>query len=472
MITWFIITCNQGNLTVTQENIIPGQTVKRDWTKGSIVHNLLSLSWPMVATESLYSITITEMIWIGQLGAAALAGVGIAFIVIMMAMTALIGISIAARAMVARFIGAGDDASANKVVQQAFLLSITYGAVMMFINLALAEPIIGLFKLEIDAAAEAVTYLKVYSLCWIPLSFWLMTYGMVQASGDSKTPLKIEAVMRACQLVLSPILILGWWIFPRLGVAGAAICGVIIEVLGVSVAFWYLFSGRTRLRLTLRGLRPDFLMIWRIIRIGLPACIMNLQSSVSGMLIARFMIPFGTVALAGHSLINRLQLVIFLPCMGLSTGAGVLTGQNLGARQPERAAKTGWIASTLTGGFAIIISTLIMIWANEIAGVFSNSEEMIGVVSAFLRIAAIGFMVSGFSSALQQSIAGAGDTVPPMIVALVMTWGILIPLAYFLPKVTDLGANGVRWAMVIPIIIGAVIYSIYFRSGRWKKKKV
>jgi putative MATE family efflux protein len=446
--------------------------IKRDWTKGSIVRNLLNLSWPMVATEAFYSVTITEMIWIGQLGAASLAGVGIAFIVIMMAMTALIGLSVAARAMVARFIGAGDDDSANKVVQQVFLISMAYGAVMTLVGLTLGGPIIGLFRLESDAAAEAVAYLRVYSLAWIPLSFWLMMYGVVQSSGDSRTPLKIEAIMRVCQLVISPFLILGWWFFPRLGVTGAAVTGVVIELLGNILAFWVLLSGKTRLRLVLKGLRPDFPMMWRIIRIGLPACIMNLQSSVSGLLIAGFMIPFGTLALAGHSLINRLQLVIFLPCLGLSSGAGVLTGQNLGAKQPARAEKTGWIASAFTGGFSIIMSTLILVWANEIAGVFSNDAEMNAVVGTFLRIAAVGFLVSGFSSALQQSIAGAGDTLPPMVVAVVTTWVIQIPLAYILPRVTDLGANGVRWAMVIPIVIGAIVYSIYFRSGRWKRKKV
>lgn len=447
-------------------------TLKRDWTRGSIVRNLLSLSWPMVATEFLYSITIAEMIWIGQLGAASLAGVGIAFIVIMLVMTALIGLSVAGRAMVARFIGAGDDENANRVVQQVFLISMAYGTVMMVVGLTLAVPIIDFFHLETDAAAEAIKYLRVYSLAWIPLSFWLMMYGIVQASGDSMTPLKIEAVMRIVQFVLSPFLILGWWIFPRLGVTGAAACGVIIEVLGNILAFWYLFSGRTRLRLKIRGLRPDFPLMWRIIRIGLPASIMNLQGSVSGVLIASFMIPFGTIAVAGHSLINRLQLIIFLPCMGLSSGAGVLTGQNLGAGQPDRAVRTGWLGSAITGTFSVVMATIIFIWAKPIAGLFSNDPNMIAVVTAFLRIAAVGFLVSGFSSALQQSISGAGDTVVPMIVAVVTTWAVQIPLAYLLPRITDLGAEGVRWAMVIPVLIGGIVYAVYFRSGRWKRKKV
>jgi putative MATE family efflux protein len=457
----------ENTRTITKKN-----SPERDLVKGSIVRNLMYLSWPMVATESLYIVTIVEMIWIGRIGAASLAGVGIAFIVIMLVMTALIGLSVAGRAMVARFIGAGDDVSANHVVQQSFLLSVAYGLVMTISGLTLSNPIMGLFHLENDAMSEGVTYLRIYSLAWIPLSFWLMTYGMIQASGDSKTPMKIEAVMRVVQLVVSPFFILGWWIFPRLGVAGAAICDVGIEVLGIILAMWVMLSGRTRLRLTFKNLRPDFHMIWRIIRIGLPASVMNLQSSICGVVIAGFMVPFGTLALAGHSLLNRLQLVVFLPCMGLSSGAGVLTGQNLGAHQPARAERTGWIAAGLTGGVSAVFGAAILIWADKIAGVFSTDPGLIEVTGMFLKIAAIGYLINGFGTALQQCISGAGDTIVPMIVSILTVWGLQVPLAYILPNITTLGVYGVRWAMLAPILVSVVVYTLYFRAGRWKRKKV
>jgi putative MATE family efflux protein len=453
--------------------IITKKAFTRDLTKGSIVRNLLHLSWPMIATESLYTVTILEMVWIGRLGAASLAGVGIAFLNILLVMTALMGLSIAARAMVSRFIGAGDEAGANHVMGQAFLLSIIYGLVTTVVGITLAGPIMGLYHLEQEAMSEGVAYLRMYSVSWIPLSFWLMLYTIIQASGDSITTLKIEAVMRVAQAFLSPFFILGWWIFPKMGVTGAALCGVIIEILGTSLALWFLLSGRTRLQLSLRSIRPDFRMMWRIIRVGLPACVMNLQGSIAGVIIAGFMIPFGTLAVAAHSLLNRLQLMIFLPTMGLSTGAGVLTGQNLGARQPDRAEKTGWIASGLTGGFSFIFSLVILMWADEIAGIFSPADPgLVTVAGNFLRIAAVGFLVSGFSSALQSCITGAGETLVPMVVAILSIWCLQIPLAYFLPKITDWGVYGVRWAMVSPMLVGIIVYTIYFRMGRWKRKKV
>jgi putative MATE family efflux protein len=330
----------------------------------------------------------------------------------------------------------------------------------------------GLFGLEEAVVTEGATYLRVFSLAWIPVSFWFMAYGMVQASGDTVTPMKIELVMRGTHLVLTPVLVLGWWVVPRLGVAGAALSGVVVETLGTSLALWVLLSGRTRLHLRLRGARPDFGMMWRIVRIGIPASVMSLQGSISGTVMAAFMAPFGTLAVAGHSLVNRLQLAVFLPTYGMALGAGVLTGQNLGAGQPARAEKGGWVAAGLASGLSVVFSLAIMLWAENTIGLFTTDAGLIRTTSAFLRIAAAGYLVTGFSSAIQQCISGAGDTMIPMLVSVVTIWGLQVPLAVLLPKVTDWGANGVRWAMVVPVVAGAIVYAVYFKAGRWKRKRL
>jgi putative MATE family efflux protein len=426
----------------------------------------------MVMTECLYIVTIAEMIWVGRLGAASVAGVGVAFIVVMLIMTAQVGLSVAARAMVARFIGAGDDAGANHVALQAAIISTLYGLIMTLVGFTFAGAIMGLFRLDAAVIAEGAAYLRVFSLAWIPISFWLMTYGMIQASGDPVSPMKIELIMRSTHLILTPVLVLGWWVVPRLGVTGAALSSLVVEILGTSLALWYLLSGRTRLRLRLRGARLDPGMMWRLVRIGIPACVMNLQGSISGIVLTSLMAPFGTLAVAGHALINRIQLAVFLPTYGLSLGAGVLTGQNLGAGQPERAEKGGWLAAGLAAAFSVAFTLIVLFMAESIAGLFSSDQALIRTTSAFLRIAAAAYLVSGFGSALQQCISGAGDTAVPMAVSLLTVWGLQIPLSFLLPGVTGWGVYGVRWAMVAPAVAGAAAYAIYFRTGRWKRKNV
>ena len=164
--------------------------------------------------------------------------------------------------------------------------------------------------------------------------------------------------------------------------------------------------------------------------------------------------------------------MLFLPNFGLSLGAGVLVGQNLGAREPGRAQRTGWTAAGLAGGLSFTLAVAVLVWANSIARVFVTDPQTVALTATFLRIAAVAIMVSGVSSALQQSINGAGDTMIPMIVGVLTVWALQIPLAFLLPRFTSLGVFGVRWAMVSTYAAGALIYMAYFKSGRWKRTQV
>jgi len=447
-------------------------TFNRDWTKGSITRNLLSLAWPMVVTESLYMVTVVDMIWVGRLGAASIAGVGVATVIITLIMTALLGLIVGVRATVSRYSGAGDTSGADHAVRQALIIGVTYGLVMTAIGIFLAEPILSLFGIAAEVVAEGVSYLRVFSLVWVPLSLWWIILYSMQASGDTVNPMRVEVFIRLFHVALCPFLVFGWGIFPRLGVVGVATSNIVIESLGLAFGLWILLTGRTRLHLTLRDFVPDFKVIWGMVKIGIPGLVMTMQMSFGSMVFMWIMVPYGTLAVAAHTVVGRIQMIVNLPNHGLGLAAGVLVGQNLGAGHPERAERNGWLAASWVEGFMFICSAVILLWAEEIIGVFSPEPDLVEIASTFLRIASAGYLIMGFSGVLQQSISGAGDTVPTMVVSLVAMWLVMLPLAHFLPQITNLGAHGVYWAMVAGIVVGAVAYITYFRVGRWKRKKV
>ena len=97
---------------------------------------------------------------------------------------------------------------------------------------------------------------------------------------------------------------------------------------------------------------------------------------------------------------------------------------------------------------------------------------LVEVTSVFLRIALVGIIMMSFEAGLMFSLSGAGDTLPPMLFAILSMWAVPFPLAYLLPRVTDLGVYGVRWGIVTAIVLRAITYAIYFKAGRWKRKKV
>jgi putative MATE family efflux protein len=450
-----------------------GDLAGRDWTKGSVIRNLVGLSWPMMVHESFYMVgQVVDMIWVGKLGSNSIAGVGIASVISTISESAMMGLIVGMTAMIARFVGAGDARGANHVARQAFVISFTYGAVATVIAVPFAGPILGLFGLEAVVVVEGVAYMRTLFAGSVAMAFWFMCLSIMRASGDSVNPMRISIFVRCIHVLLDPFLIFGWWIFPRMGVSGAALSNVVAQTLGMSISFWILFSGRTRLRLTMSNFRVDPGTIWRIIRIGIPAGVMSIQRSLGNLVLAWLLVPFGTLAVAAHSLYQRVLMVLFLPSWALGMGSGVLVGQNLGARQPERAERTGWLATGIVEAIMLLASVAILVWAEAVIHIFTDESDLVEIGGVFLRIATAGFIVSGLVTILQQSIAGAGDTLPPMIIGLVTVWAVQIPLAYFLPQATTLGVYGVRWAIVAGMVAGAVAYAIYFRLGRWKRKRV
>ena len=165
-------------------------------------------------------------------------------------------------------------------------------------------------------------------------------------------------------------------------------------------------------------------------------------------------------------------MILFMPAWGVGMAAGVLIGQNLGAQKPDRAVKSGWLATALVQGFAFLSCAVILLWAEHIVGVFSNDPELIPVASEFLRIATAGYIVMGLVGVLQQCISGAGDTFFPMIVSLVAIWALQMPMAYFLPHIASIGVYGVRWAIVAGYLVAGAAYTVYYIMGRWKHKEV
>jgi putative MATE family efflux protein len=447
--------------------------MSKDWTKGNIIQNILMISWPIFVLGALWSVNqILEMIWLGKLGASSIAGVGVGGFIVAFVVTMKSGLSVGEKAMVARFIGAGDDTTANHIASQALVISAIFGAIVALIGILFTKQIFNLFNLKTDAIAEGVIYLRIVLTGWWTEAFWITSFSLMQASGDTVTPMKIAVFIRFVNAAICPFLVLGWWVFPRLGVTGAAITYILATGLGMSICLWVLFTGQTRLRLKFRDFRPDFKIMWRILKIGIPSSITGLGKAFGDLILTWFMIPFGTVALAAHSLISRIEMFINTPNMGLGGGAGVLVGQNLGAGQQKQASRSGWIATGLAVGIMIIFSAVLLMWSEKIIGLFNNEPDLVRLGSIFLRIATAGYTGMSIVYLMQNCISCSGDTMPPMIISMVTLWIVQLPLAFFLSRFTSLGMYGVRLAIVTGFIMSAIAYITYFWRGRWKSKKV
>jgi putative MATE family efflux protein len=448
--------------------------VQRDWTKGNITRNLWSLAWPMTVSTSIMTLgPFIDAIWIGKLGSASLAGVTVSGTVVMLINSLIMGLFTGLRAMVARFVGAGDNTQANHVSQQAFVIGVALSLIMAAVGFFFAESILRLWDLEPEVIAAGAAYMRIELIGTFTMSFGMLGQSIMMASGDARTPMKISIGTRLFHILLCPFLIFGWWgIFPELGVRGAALSSVISQGIGGALALWILFTGRTRLKITLRNFHFDWGIIWRTAKIGIPASLGGIHMNVGSIVFMWFIVPFGTLAIAGHMLVSRVDMLILMPAMGLGSAAGILAAQNLGALQPQRAEKTAWTAIGLFTGLMLIFSVVVWIWADSIVRIFNAEPELVDMAGKFLKIQTVSYMCSGLMMVMMSVMNSVGDTLIAFIIDLVTMWGIRVPLAVVLPGVAGLGVYGIRWALVADTVSSAFVFIIYFRLGRWKRKKI
>jgi len=445
----------------------------RDWTEGSVIHNLWTLSWPIMISQTLTVLGPTiDMIWVGKLGAAPIAGVGVSGMVVMAVNSIMMGLYTGLRAMIARFVGSGDMDGANKIGQQALVIGTVFSVIMAAVGIFFAEPLLSIFGIEPDVVAEGASYMRIQLAGSITMAGAMVSQSVMQASGDTVTPMRISIFFRLFHIAVCPLLIFGVWIFPELGVSGAAWANVISQLLGAVFGIWYLFTGRTRLKLTLKNFKLDKDIIWRMTKVGIPASITGVQRFLPYLVLVWFVSPFGTAAVGAHSLMQRIDTFIRMPAGALGNAAGVLAGQNLGAGKPDRAEKGGWIAVGLYSGAMVICCIFIWFFADNIVKIFSTDTELVDIASTFLRIQIVGYLVFGLTIVISLCVEGVGDTMITMIVTLLTMWVIQIPLAWFLPKYTSLGVNGVQWAISLALVARALTFAFYFKTGRWTRKVI
>ncbi len=446
----------------------------RNLTEGSIPKNLWFLAWPQAAEGVLNIVDqMADLFWAGQgFGVRGLAGVGAAWSWASIPMSGRQGLDTAMRAMVSRAVGAGDMALANHIVLQSFSLSMIIFAVIIAAGLVLSEAMLRLVSVPEEIVGQIGLYMRLLFIGVGFLGMRMMTAAALQSAGDPLTPMRATMATRVVRMTLTPVLGFGFWIFPDMGLAGFGMAMILAQITGAIMNFYALFAGTSRLHLSLRNYRIDPPLLWRLMKIGVPASVTSVQLSVSQIIMLGLVSPFGITAIGAYTLVQRAQQFANMGTMGLGQAAGILVGQNLGAKKPERAKQTvvwaiGYsiVMQGLFGLFLVTFPTLFI-------SVFNNDPDLLSLAETWLRIQVLGYLAMGAGLIFAQSFNTAGDTVPPAVVSVVTVWAVQLPLALILPDVGNLGPLGIAWAMVIGLSVRLLFYVPYFLSGRWLRVKV
>ena len=446
----------------------------RDLTQGSIPKNLWFLAWPQMVEGSLNMVDrMADLFWAGRFfGVHAIGGLTVAQLYTNFIMTARMGLDTGMRAMIARAIGAGRIDLANHVALQAFTITAVFAIVMVAVGVLFTDFLLSIMGVNQEVIDVTGMYMRIQFIGFAGQAFRMMTGGALQAAGDAMTPMKASTVSRVAHLISAPVLIFGWFGFPQMDLAGAALANVVAQGLGVAWNSYALFAGTSRLHLTLRGYYVDFPILVRLVRIGAPASVTGLERSMVHLLLAKLVTPFGSNALAAYGLTRNLEQFTALGSMGLGRASGTLVGQNLGAGNQERARKTvAWAVGYVTvirGSMAVML----LIFPALFVAIFNNDPELMRVAVIWVRIQAVAGLIMGGSQVFSQSFNVAGDTMAPMIITMIAMVGVELPLAFALSHWTSLGQYGIPLAITIAMIFRMFLYFPYFLRGRWLRIKV
>ena len=440
---------------------------QRDITQGSLARNIWGLAWPITISLILFMLPgVYDTLWLGQLGREAQAAAGLTMSVRFTMISVLMGLSLGSGAVVARCVGARDQDGANLAALQAVILMVVSSGSVGLVGMVFARPLLVLAGADGATLPLAVRYARIIFAGLIALEMVPSVGFMIDAAGAPNVMLGMSLLSTGTLLVVEPLLV-RW-----LGLEGAALALIGSSGVGALWGLGHLVTGRAPVRLDLRHLRLDFPMMGRILRIALPATLQRGTPNLALSYLTRLISSYGAPTLAAWVIAKRICDFAVVPSMALSRTAPAMVGQNLGAVQPERAARAVSLiarAATLIGGGVL---GLLVLFAPQVMALFSQDAETISIGVHVIRTLSLGYLALSLNYVFDAAQAGAGDTLSPMIVNLLSLWLIQVPLAYLLSRPVGLGADGIWLALVLGWILQVMLMGLRFRQGRWKLKQV
>ena len=447
--------------------------MKRDLTKGNITRNILALSWPtMIAMLMHVGFNIVDAIFVGRLGPEAIAAVSIVFPIVFLMFALGGGLGIGTTSLIARYIGAKKIKEADNAAEHSFIITIVLAIVFTILGILFADKIFVLMGAAPDVVLLASNYGR-----WI---FGLSTFmfisltatSILRGLGDMKTPMIGMVVATILNIILDPLLIFGIWIFPELGIEGAAIATVISRFVAAIIMMYFIFSPKTAISIKPRNFKFKFTFIKEILRVGLPSSIYQSIMSFAMMIFTRIIAVFGSLAIAAYGIGFRLESVVILPVLAISTAVITIVGHNVGANNFDRAEKTTWAAAKISVVIVFIIALIFFIFPEQLIKIFSDNPEVIKNGADFLRILSFSYLFVAIGINIGAAFQGAGFAMPILIMAALRLFLIAIPLALLFAFTLGYGLKGVWLGIAISSVISTIISIIWFKLGTWKKNVV
>ena len=446
---------------------------QQDFTQGSIRKAVFLLAIPMILEMLMESIfALVDIIYVSRVSVNAVATVGLTESVLTLVYAVAIGLSMAATALVARRTGEKDNEGANQTAVQVIFLGIFISILISIVGILYPKEILELMGGEPDLIEEGYRYTQVLLGGNITVMLLFLINAIFRGAGNASIAMWTLILSNGLNIILDPIFIFGLGPIPAYGVEGAAIATTIGRGTAVIAQLLVLFFGAGKIKLAVKDLVIRVAVMVNLIKVSLGGIGQFIIGTSSWVFLMRIMSEFGSEVLAGYTIAIRIMMFTLMPAWGMSNAAATLVGQNLGAKQPERAEKSVWITSKYCAYFMGSVSLVYIFFAPTFLGWFSENTLVVENGALCLQIIAAGYIAYAYGMVVIQSFNGSGDTKTPTYVNFVCFWLFQLPFAYIMAITLDFGPVGVFTAITLAEVLIAIVGIWLFKKGKWKTVQV
>lgn len=436
-----------------------------------ILPALTRLALPIMATSLVQmAYNLTDMAWIGRVGAGAVSAVGSAAMFTWFSQGVSNLAKMGGQVKVAHALGRGNREEAAEYAQGAIQIGILFALVFGFLTITCRKGLIGFFNMKNpEIIRDAELYLMI--TCGLILFSFLNVIftGILTASGDSKTPFLSNVIGLVINMILDPVLIFGLGPVPKMGVSGAAFATVGAQAV---VTLVFLFSIRSDTILF------DKVHIWRptsrayvkqIVRIGFPAAIQTMIYSSISMVLTRLVAGFGDTAIAVQRVGSQIESVSWMTADGFAAAINSFVGQNYGAKQWDRVKKGYMKAAQIMFLWGMFSTGLLIFAAEPIFRIFIHETDVVADGIVYLQVLGVSQMFMCEEILTTGALSGLGKTMQASVISIILT-SARIPMALFL-VMTPLGLSGIWWAITLSSVLKGIVYVTYFMATMRKMPK-
>ena len=425
---------------------------------------ILSMTLPMVLSmlvNSLYN--IIDSFFVSQISEEAMTALSLVYPVQNVINAVGIGFGIGINAVIAFYLGAGDNREADQAATQGLVLAVIHGVVMTVCCIAMMPAFLGMFTSSETVIELGVRYSVVAFAFTLIIIVGVTFEKIFQAVGNMKTTM--ISLMCGCitNIVFDPILIFGYGPFPAMGIEGAALATGIGQALTLAIYLVVYFVRPIRVHIRRQHILPGKGMVWKLYSIGIPATLNLALPSLLISALNAILAAYSEVYILVLGIYYKLQTFIYLPANGIVQGMRPLIGYNYGAGENKRVSQIYKIVLCMSGIIMVLGTVICLLIPGQLMGLFTHTEATIQAGETALRIIGAGFIVSAVSVTSSGALEGLGKGTPSLLISLCRYVVVIIPVAFLLSRL--FGAVGVWNAFWITEAITAIISLFIYRKA-------